>query len=198
MDALAEFNGFVEQLIEGIATFDPACAGLTVKDCTYRIYRDVRWSLDKRPYKTYMGTYIAPHGKKAGYAGYYFHVEPVPDPGAWSQGSLMTGGMYMPAPEVLKSIREEIVDNGDGVEKAIREAKGFALDETNKLKRPPKDFPVGTPYDELLKLKDLYVTKYVSSDFLLDKNLLKNTVAEFKKTYPLVQLLNRCVELVYE
>lgn len=68
-------RSFAEGLIEGIASFDPSVEGLTAKDCTYRIYRDVRFSRDKSPYKTWQGIYVAPHGKKAGYAGYYFHLE---------------------------------------------------------------------------------------------------------------------------
>lgn len=68
-------RSFAERLIEGIASFDPSVEGLTAKDCTYRIYRDVRFSRDKSPYKTWQGIYVAPHGKKAGYAGYYFHLE---------------------------------------------------------------------------------------------------------------------------
>ena len=63
-------RSFAEGLIEGIASFDPSVEGLTAKDCTYRIYRDVRFSRDKSPYKTWQGLYVAPHGKKAGYAGY--------------------------------------------------------------------------------------------------------------------------------
>ena len=44
----------------------PSVEGLTAKDCTYRIYRDVRFSRDKSPYKTWQGIYVAPHGKKRG------------------------------------------------------------------------------------------------------------------------------------
>ena len=68
-------RSFAEGLIEGIASFDPSVEGLTAKDCTYRIYRDVRFSRDKSPYKTWQGIYVAPHGKKAGYAGYYFLIK---------------------------------------------------------------------------------------------------------------------------
>ena len=68
------FEDFTEQLIAKVEAFDPTVKGLTVKDCTYRIYRDVRFSKDKSPYKTHMGCYICRGGKKSGYSGYYFHV----------------------------------------------------------------------------------------------------------------------------
>lgn len=74
-----QFHAFAEGLIDGIASFDPSVQGLRAKDCTYRIARDTRFSPDKSPYKTYIGAYVAPHGKKSGYAGYYFHIEPCAD-----------------------------------------------------------------------------------------------------------------------
>ena len=74
VEAQARFNTIVDKVIMGIAQFDTSVANLTAKDCTYRIYRDVRFSNDKRPYKTHMGAYICPGGKKSGFSGYYFHV----------------------------------------------------------------------------------------------------------------------------
>lgn len=55
-----KFLRFVDELINEISTFDSSIAGLTAKDCTYRIYRDVRFSEDKSPYKTHFGAFIAP------------------------------------------------------------------------------------------------------------------------------------------
>lgn len=192
--ALACFEAFAVQLIEGLVAFDPSVAGLTLKDCTYRIYRDTRFSHDKTPYKTHMGVYVAPHGKKAGYSGYYFHVQPVAAEDDWSQGSLLSTGLYCPLPEVLRSVREEIVDNGAQIVAAIGEATGFSLDETAKLTRPPKGFPAGTPYDELLKLKDFYVVQRLAPEFILSPDLLENTLAEFRKTKRLNDLLNRAAQ----
>ena len=61
----ADFEQGVEQAIRRIITFDPSVSHLTVKDCTYRFYRDTRFSNDKSPYKNHLGAYIAAHGKKA-------------------------------------------------------------------------------------------------------------------------------------
>lgn len=196
--ALSCFEAFTERLIEGVATFDPSVRGLTAKDCTWRIYRDTRFSLDKTPYKTHMGAFIAPHGKKGGYSGYYFHVEPVFDEHSWSQGHALTTGLYCPLPEVLRSVRDEVLDNGAELEQAVREAKGFILDESNKLKRLPKGFSPGTPYDEWLKLKDICLTQRVSPDFMLDANLLENTLHEFRKTKHFMDIINRAVQFAHE
>ena len=62
--AKADFVSWVEILIAAIAKFNPAVASLKAKDCTFRINRDIRFSKDKSPYKTNMGAYIHPGGKK--------------------------------------------------------------------------------------------------------------------------------------
>ena len=196
--ALSCFEVFTAKLIDGIAAFDPSVRGLTVKNCTWRIYRDTRFSPDKTPYKTHMGAFVAPRGKKGGYSGYYFHVEPVWDERSWSQGHQLTTGLYCPLPEVLRSVRDEILDNGAEIEAAIREAKGFVLDESNKLKRLPKAYAPGSPYDEWLKLKDVYITERLAPEFMLDKELLKNTLHEFRKTKHFSDILNRAVQFAYD
>lgn len=193
--AQAEFYVLVEQLIAGIATFDPSVAGLQVKDCVYRIARDTRFSPDKTPYKNWQGAYIAPKGKKGGYAGYYFHVEPPGD--GLIGGCLLTAGLYCPESIILKSVREEILDNGAQIVQAI-EASGFALWRENTLKRTPVGFPAGSEYDDLLRLKDIYVQKSISEAFLDDPRLVEKTLAEFRRTQPFVALLNRAVQYAHE
>ena len=104
----------------------------------------------------------------------------------------------VPLPEVLRSVRDEILDNGAEIEAAIREAKGFVLDESNKLKRLPKGYAPGSPYDEWLKLKDVYITERLAPEFMLDKELLKNTLHEFRKTKHFSDILNRAVQFAYD
>lgn len=196
-EALGEFNAFAEQLIDGIGEFDPSVRGLALKDCTYRIYRDVRFSKDKSPYKTHMGVYVCPKGKKSGRAGYYFHIEPKGD-GSSAGGGLMSSGVYMPEPIVLRSVRDEILDNGGELLAAVAKAKEFRLDETNKLRRTPTGYPAGSEFDEYLKLKDFYVFREFDEKYLLAPDLVKRAVAAFKTTYPLSSILNRAVEFAYE
>ncbi|UKI39620.1 MAG: DUF2461 domain-containing protein [Alistipes putredinis] len=112
--------------------------GLSASDCTYRIYRDTRFSADKSPYKTWMGVYVAPHGKKSGYAGYYFHAEP--SGGAYLGGSLLSAGLYMPEPVVLRNVREEILDNGQDMLDAVASSAGFALSTEKFAQTQPERF----------------------------------------------------------
>lgn len=185
------FSDFAVGLIDGIASFDDSVRGLGLKDCTYRIYRDTRFSNDKSPYKTYMGIYVAPHGKKAGYAGYYFHVEPDVE-------NFLYAGLHMPSPTVLRSVREEIIDNGDGLMKAIADSNGFSIYKERVLKRNPKDFPAGHKYDELLRLQDFGVAKTMTERDLLSPNLLQRSLDDFRSIRPLVDILNRAVQYAYD
>ena len=83
----------VQQLIDRIAQFDDEIAGLEAKSCMYRIYRDIRFSPDKTPYKTYMSAYMAKGGRKSLRAGYYFHLEP---------GNCMISGGMVPRAETAE------------------------------------------------------------------------------------------------
>lgn len=190
------FAAFTEQLIAGIAEFDPTVRGLRVQDCTYRIARDTRFSPDKSPYKTYIGAYIAPKGKKSGFAGYYFHIEPCADSLVWC--NMLSAGLYCPEPTVLRSVREEILDNGAAIAAAIGRARGFRLCRTNSLKRVPTGFPADSEWSDMLKLKDFYLEKPVTEEFLLADDLLERTLAEFRRTQPFVAILNRAVQYDYE
>lgn len=191
----AQFRAFTEELIAGIAAFDPSVAGLRAQDCTYRINRDTRFSADKSPYKTYMGAYVAPRGKKSGYAGYYFHLEPCGNP-AWRY--LLTAGLYCPEPAVLRSVRDEIFDNGPEIAAAVEEAKGFRMNESNKLKRTPTGYPRDSEYDEWLKLKDVYLEQRIDEEFLLAPGLLERTLDAFRPTKRFVDILNRAVRFAHE
>lgn len=195
-DALEIFNLFTEKLIAGISSFDPSVKNLTVKDCTYRIYRDVRFSTDKSPYKTHMGAFVSPKGKGSGYSGYYFHIEAKGS--EYIGGHILSTGIYRPAPVVVKNIREEIMLNGKEFQETIDMASGFKLDIGDALKRIPTGFPADNEYAEYFKLKDYFLMKFVDDSFILGENLLERTVNEYKKTLAFNTLLNKVVDYAYE
>ena len=184
------------ELIEGIAAFDPSVQGLRVQDCTYRIARDTRFSNDKSPYKNWIGIFIAPHGKKSGYAGYYLHLAPKGDRLVGEH--MLISGIYCPDSTLLRSVREEIFDNGAELTHAIDVAHGFRLNTDNKLKRVPAGFPADCAFAELLKHKDWCLEKPVDKKFLLADDFVARTVAEFRKTYPFISQINRAVQYAFE
>lgn len=190
------FEELTAELIDGIGTFDAEVRGLKPKDCIFRINRDTRFSNDKSPYKTHFSAFIAPRGKKSGYAGYYFHVEPEGD-GMIGHSLLAAGAVCIP-PIVLKSIREEIVDNGDQMLKAIAAAKGFEISRYSSLKRTPAGFPTGTPYDELLRLRDVCLDRTMSEEELYDTELIAKTLTAYRTTYPFIAQVNRAIQYAFE
>ncbi len=92
----AGFEALTDELIARIGLWDEEVKGLRAKDCVYRIYRDVRFSPDKSPYKTHFGTYICGfRGRNSGRCGYYLHLEP--------GNSMLAGGCYCPEPALLNA-----------------------------------------------------------------------------------------------
>ena len=185
-----------EELIEGISAFDASVRGLRVQDCTYRIARDTRFSNDKSPYKNWIGIFVAPHGKKSGYAGYYLHIAPAGDRLVGEH--MLISGIYCPEPTLLRSVREEIVDNGAELMKSINAAEGFRLNTENKLKRVPTGFPADSEYAELLKHKDWCIERPIDEKFLLADDFVQRTIAEFRKTHRFIEIINRAVQYAYE
>ena len=74
LEARSHFNAIVEKLLEGISSFDSSIKGIGVNDCTYRIYKDMRFSKDGLPYKTHFGAFIARGGRKSGYSESYARI----------------------------------------------------------------------------------------------------------------------------
>jgi len=184
-DAKNEFEVFVSSLISEINQFSPEIGPIEPKSVVFRIYRDVRFSKDKSPYKINMGAHVVAGGKKSGNAGYYFHLEP--------GGSFLAGGAHMPSPDQLKILRKEIYDNIDeflGIIKNKSFNQYFGDLMGDKLVNPPKGFPADFPYIDLLKHKGYTVWKTLSDDFVLDKDLLKELGKGFRIMKPFIDFIN--------
>jgi uncharacterized protein (TIGR02453 family) len=189
-EAKDEVKELVRETIEKIAVFDSSIATLEPKDCMFRINRDVRFSKDKSPYKTNMGFVISPGGKKSLKACYYVHIEP--------GNCFVAGGIYMPTPEQLKLIRQEIDYNGDKL-KAIFSSKGFKkyftdFDQELKLVRMPKEYTEDHAYADYLKLKSYTVTAPIEESVLSDKNIVAKVTAPFIELHKLNQFLNSALD----
>lgn len=185
-DNMTAFAGY---LIGEIAKFDDAVAGLDPKACVFRIYRDVRFSKDKSPYKTNLGAYISPGGRKSMQPGYYFHLQP--------EASFVAGGKHYPdGPELLK-LRTAIASRTDEFLKIV-EKKSF-LDAFGKvrgesLKSAPKGFDPEHKAVEYLKLKEyMAFTEFLDERFLTSAEFPKYLVKLAKEMYPLVAFLRRAL-----
>ena len=146
---------FVGVIVKELAKFDPAIpADLDAKDCVMRIYRDIRFSLDKTPYKTNFGAGISPDGKNFNGPGYYLHISP--------EECFVAGGCWMPERDQLKLIRQEIDYNGSDFRKSLEEFRRSCsnglLDTEHSLKTTPKGYAADHPDIEYLRLKSYTVT----------------------------------------
>jgi len=188
VDAKLEFEQFVSIMIGEIRQFDKSIEHIDPKDCIFRIYKDLRFSKDKIPYKINFGAYISNGGKKSPFAGYYIHLEP--------EASFIGGGIYIPQSENLKLIRNGIIDNIDEY-KAILNNKKFKeiFDGVygEKLKSAPRGFAKGLPDLELIKHKHYAVIHNVNDDFWLKDNLVENVSKVFKIQKPFNDFLNKCL-----
>ena len=177
----------VEELIPVVQRIDSSIGALTAKDCVFRIYRDTRFSPDKTPYKTNMGAYFARGGSKSIYAGYYMHLEP--------GNSMLAGGIWMPEPEALKRIRQEIYYNSAEF-KSLLESKSFkdtfgTLSEEGKLKNPPRDFPADFPDIDLLKNKNFTMFHSLSDEKVRSEDFPVIFSKVFEAMKPVNDFLNK-------
>lgn len=171
-------------LLSRVAKFDPDVAGIDPKSCIFRIYRDVRFSKDKSPYKTNLGAFIAPGGKKAMMPGYYFHVQP--------RMYFSAAGKHMPDASELLKIRNAIAANTKEFLKIVN-AKPFKTRfgdlDGDRLTKPPKGFPADHEAIEFLKLKSFTVTEEFSEKEAIGKDYPKLLADSFKAAFPLVAFL---------
>lgn len=197
LTAQAHFNEITERLILEISKFDPSVSDLTVKDSTYRIYRDVRFSKDKSPYKVHMGAYVCPGGKKSGHAGYYFHVGTGEGEG-YPYQHMLASGDYCYDPKVLKVIREDICYGNGDFDAILRQAPLFQLDRNAMLRRVPSGLPQDSPFADYLRLKNFCLINIPDDDFMLAPDVAERAANLFKTTYPFIQYINRAVDYVKE
>ena len=180
------------EFIEAVAVFDPAVKGVKVKDATYRIYRDTRFTKDKSPYKTWFGVYVCPRGKKSGFSGYYMHVEPD------QNHYMLCTGAYCPTAGEIKSVREEIMTEGDAFVKTIQAAEGFEVDWYSALKRMPQGWSADDAYSEYYRLRNYILVKMVDKDYFLRPDAVQRAAEDMRCTRAFNDTLNRAIEYARE
>ena len=189
----SKFEEISRLLISEISIFDNDIKNVDVKDCVFRIYRDIRFSTDKTPYKTHFGVYIASAGgRKSHRGGYYLHLDPA--------GCFIAVGVWCPPPNILKALRQSVCDNIDELNE-IRNETGFntyfkTFFEEDKLKNVPAGFPRDFPDAELLKLKHYMVEYKLNDDILNAPNLVSRLGEIARAGYPLNKFLNYTVDEV--
>lgn len=207
-----DWKSFLEGLSARTSEVDPTIPELPVKDLIYRIYRDVRFSPDKTPYKTNFSAYFSRTGRKGPYAGYYIQIAP-------KGHSLVAGGLWCPEAPKIRAVRRNIDRHPDeikstlltpqmrrdvwdgeikaGDNKAV--VRTFANLDVNleyKLKTRPKDYEATHPEIELLKLKSFIVMKRLPDIEVVgmgEVGLMEKVLRLISAFQPFVEHMNRLV-----
>lgn len=181
---------FTSEVLEGLSKIDPLISeDLQAKQCVLRIYRDIRFSKDKTPYKTNFGIGISPTAKNFQGPGYYLHLEP--------DQSFVTGGCWMPGSDLLKAIRQEIDYNSSDFH-AILDDPDFKsligeLDVEHKLKTAPKGYPAEHPDIEYLKLKSFTASSHLTEKQLVGKDSVHAVLVRLETLYPFMEFLRNAL-----
>ena len=184
------FNEFVQRLYDDLVIMDESLEGLNPKKFVFRIYRDVRFSKDKRPYKTNFAAAFSRVGKGLGSPGYYLHIEP-------GNKSFVAGGVYMPEADKLAKVRQEIDYNGALLKKIMSDRKfkkwynGFW--DGDQLKTIPRGYPKDHPDAALLKLRSFITSHEFTDTAVKDKKFRRDVVNAFTAVRPLNSFLSEAL-----
>jgi uncharacterized protein (TIGR02453 family) len=181
---------FATELVKHLKAIDDGInKELDAKKCVMRIYRDIRFSKNKTPYKNNFGISIPAKGTKLGGAEYYFQISP--------GNSFIAGGYWMPEAAHLKAIRQEIDYNANDLKKIIDDAEFVKLfgkfRDQDKLKSVPRDYSPDNENIGLLKLKSFVAFHQLKDDDLLQPDIISKIAAICSKIYPVNVFINNAI-----
>ena len=175
------FIAFIDDLIPDLQNIDPFITDVNAKNAVFRIFKDIRFSKKKEPYKTSFGAAIGKGGRKSEYPGYYLHIKPDGE-------TFVGGGIHHPQPAILKSIRSEIAHNTKQFEEIINDLDflaNFGELEGDKLIRPPKGFDKEHPAVEHLKRKDFLMLHKIPDSKICHPDFKTHCLGKFERMKPL-------------
>ena len=178
----------MERLIGLVADFDPQARGLSVKDSVYRIYRDIRFSHDKRPYKTYFSGVIGRGGRHTVQSCYYVHFG--------VDEMMLCGGIWWPEKSILDQLRGLIDAEPDEFLAIINHPDFTSRYQwmSRVLKTMPKGFPSDHPLGQYLKMKEYLLVKHIDEDYLDCDDWVERVASDLQPLKPLNDFLNYVFE----
>ena len=188
-EARANVISFVSEIILGLSIIDTGIQSqyLEPHKCIKRINRDIRFSLNKTPYKTHFFVLFNPGGYKSEAASYYLQIDP--------NKSFVGGGVYMPPTNVLNKFRKEIEYNLAKWEEIIK-APSFlkifpdGIESSSLLKTAPRGFDKDSEAIEYLRMKGYHTASNLSNKELTSPNAVSTILNAYKEVQPMVQFLN--------
>lgn len=187
-----DYHQLVSAFLDAMKPLDPSLEFLEIKDCTFRINRDIRFSKDKSPYKSHLGVWMSAGAKGANRSGYYVHIE--------KGGSFIAGGFYSPDAEELKKVRKEIAFFYDDLQEILndknfkKEFGSLDVNENNSLKSMPRGYEKDHPAIEFLKLKSFTATQTYDISEVTKKDFVKKMSEKLIALKPLNDFINRALD----
>lgn len=187
-----DYHNYIALVLAEMKPLDKSLEPLEVKNCTFRINRDIRFSKDKSPYKTNMGIWFTQNKNRRNSPGYYIHFE--------KGKSFIAGGVWCPEANELKQIRKEIEFFHDDLDKIVsdknfkKEFGNLDRDENNMLKKAPKDFNPNHPAIEFLKLKSYTVSQPIADKLFTEPDFAKKIAQKLAVMKPMNDFLSRALE----
>ena len=190
--AREEFLFFINSLISEFGKTETSIKHLTAKDCVYRFNRDLRFSKDKRPYKSNFSAFFHAEGRKTLKAGYYISLQP--------GNTFIGGGLWQPTAAILQNIRQEIDYNLKDFEAIINHKNfktlygGLAVEDGFVLTRVPKGYEAENPAVEYLKFKSFIVESGYIDASVLHPSFYKEISTAFTVLKPFIDFLNGALD----
>ena len=186
-----DYQQLVADFLDAMKPLDPTLEMLEVKNCTFRINRDIRFSKDKSPYKDHVGIWMSSGAKGMNRSGYYVHIA--------RAGSFIAGGFYCPEAEDLKKVRKEIAFFHEDLEEIMnnksfqKEFGDFDRNENNLLKNPPRGYEKDHPAIEYLKLKSFETSQKFNIEEVLKEGFVSKMTEKLIVLKPLNDFINRAL-----
>lgn len=178
----------MQRLIGLVADFDPQARGLNVKDSVYRIYRDTRFSHDKRPYKNYFSGVIGRGGRHTVQSCYYVHFG--------VEDLMLCGGIWWPEKQIIDQLRGLIDAEPEEFLSIINKPDLTSRYQwiSRSLKMIPKGYPKDHPMARFLKMKEYLLVKNLDESYFDCDDWVERVAGDLQPLKPLNDFLNYVFE----
>lgn len=178
----------MERLIALVAEYYPDVRGLGIRECVYRIYRDIRFSHDKSPYKTYFSGVIGKGGRHTVQSGYYVHIG--------VEDMMLCGGIWWPEKPILDQLRSLIDAESEEFLAIVNNPEITSRYEwmSRSLKSVPKGYPQDHPMARYLKMKEYLMVKRVDEAYFDCEDWVERVASDLQPLVPLHDFLNYVFE----
>ena len=187
--ALQNVTSFIEQIIVKLSGLDPHInQEISAKKCLFRIYRDVRFSKNKDPYKSWFAAGISVDGRKLAGPEYYIHIEP--------NGTFIAVGYWRPEKNHLEAIRQEIDYSSEEFFKALKKGgwKAEDLSSEDKLQRPPAGYAGDNEHIELLKHRSFILSTNLSRKEMESSKALETVISSYATMIPFKEFIHQALD----